>query len=419
MKIRQRLLITFTGVAITVLIIFGSISYQIAGDSSINEQVNLLNIFTIKTATSLSKTLKTIEQKNIPAFLTRREMHIRYPGILLSEKNELIQTDTDEDQPSRQKVLEHIKRHGFQGNHKGYLNGAQDKILWALATVAGTPYKLLMLHNTANTDSFFKTVGIKLLVAGFIVIWLAIWGALILSAWVSNRLDKQNAMMIHHALHDHLTDMPNRYLLFDRLQQAIYYYRRENQPVTLLLLNLKHFKEINDTLGHRSGDSLLKQIGPRLEGIFWEPDTIARLDGDEFAVLLPKVGMSNLNIVIRKLMKAMELPFPIDELMIEAGITIGISIFPDTGEDPDALIRQADVALWEANRHGCEYMIYSPETDPYSVDQLTLMSDLKQAIQDNMLELYYQAKIDIRTRRIIGVESLLRWHHPERGFVSP
>ena len=419
MKLRARLLIAFTGVALVVITLFGSIAYHITRDFAAEEETHLLQSFAQERAKVLSKLLQNINEEKIDNFLSRHESNLHYPGILLNQGNELVSISPNAKTLFPKYIALQLEALNIQANDGGSFEINNTEILWALATIPDTGYKLVIIHNTDGDASFIESVGAQLLVTGIITISLAIWGALILASFISKRLDGQNNILVHQALHDHLTDLPNRYVLSDRLQQAIYYCSREGLPVSLLLLDLKRFKEINDTLGHRSGDTLLKQIGPRLKSILWEPDTIARVDGDVFAVLLPKVGKNNLDIVINKITAALEKPFPVDDLELETSVTIGVAIFPESGKDPDGLIRQAHVALFQTKKNGRDFTIYSAEADPHSIEQLTLMSELRQALNNNELELYYQPKIDLKTQQVIGAEALIRWQHPERGFIPP
>jgi diguanylate cyclase (GGDEF)-like protein len=235
------------------------------------------------------------------------------------------------------------------------------------------------------------------------------------------RQDRRQAdeMVKYLAYHDALTALPNRTLLHDRLQQAILTAQREKKPVALLLMDLDHFKEINDTLGHDRGDRLLQQVGSRLGKTLRESDTVARLGGDEFAVLLPLAESEHATLVARKIMKALEEPFVIDNLPIAVEASIGIALYPDHGENADSLIQRADVAMYVAKHAKSGFMIYRPELDQHSPKKLALMGELHQAIEHDQLRLHYQPKIDFKTRRVTGVEALVRWQHPERGFIPP
>lgn len=419
MTLRCRLLIAFSTVALVVLILFGSIAYHITSDFALKKETHLLLSYAGERAKELSHSLQNTRPETISSFLSRHEANLHYPGILLNQRNELVSISPEAKALFPNHLALQLEAINIQAGDSGMLEINNTEFLWGLATVPDTHYKLVIIHAGDDDITIIESIGVQLLVSGIIIIWLSIWGALILSSLISKRLDEQNKILVHQALHDHLTDLPNRYLLYDRLQQAIYFCRRDGLPVTLLLLDLKRFKEINDTLGHRSGDTLLKQIGPRLKSILWEPDTIARLDGDEFAVLLPKVGKQYLDIVINKITRALEKPFPVDEIELEINVTIGVAFFPQHGKNPDDLIRQAHVALCQAKKTGSEFMIYSAEADSHSIEQLTLMSELRHALNNDELELYYQPKIDLKTQQTVGAEALIRWHHPERGLIPP
>ncbi|HET8653743.1 MAG TPA: EAL domain-containing protein [Gaiellaceae bacterium] len=239
-------------------------------------------------------------------------------------------------------------------------------------------------------------------------------------AGASRKLRRQAEENHHQALHDALTDLPNRTLFHDRVQQALASARREHIPAAVMIMDLDRFKEVNDTLGHASGDELLKQVGRRLAGTLRESDTVARLGGDEFGVLLPKVVDAEAAVAVaRKLRTSLEEPFTIHGLALQMEASVGIALFPDHGADVQGLLQRADVAMYVAKEHpaGCE--VYARERDDYSPDRLTLLTELRRAIDRNQLVLHYQPKADLRTGEIKGVEALVRWEHPERGLIPP
>ena len=239
-------------------------------------------------------------------------------------------------------------------------------------------------------------------------------------AGASNALRRQAELNEHQALHDALTDLPNRTLFHDRVHQALASARREHLPAAVMIMDLDRFKEVNDTLGHASGDELLKQVGRRLSQSLRESDTVARLGGDEFGVLLPKVLDAEAAVAVaRKLRTTLEEPFTIHGLALQMEASIGIALFPEHGGDVQSLLQRADVAMYVAKEHptGCE--VYTRERDGYSPDRLTLLTDLRRAIDRGELRLHYQPKADLRTGEIHGVEALVRWAHPDRGLIPP
>jgi diguanylate cyclase (GGDEF)-like protein len=239
-------------------------------------------------------------------------------------------------------------------------------------------------------------------------------------AGASSALRLQAEVNEHQALHDALTDLPNRTLFHDRVGLALAGARREHTPVAVMIMDLDRFKEVNDTLGHASGDELLKQAGVRLRSALRESDTVARLGGDEFGVLLPRVVDSTAAVsVARKLRKVLEEPFTIHGLALQIEASVGIALYPEHGEDVQSLLQRADVAMYVAKEQpgGCE--VYARERDGYSPDRLTLLTELRRAIDTGELILHYQPKADLRNDEVNGVEALVRWNHPVRGLVRP
>ena len=233
------------------------------------------------------------------------------------------------------------------------------------------------------------------------------------------RLVTINEELEHLALHDPLTGLPNRSLVIDRLQQAILTARRDQKPMALLMLDLDHFKEVNDTLGHLVGDQLLMRVGERFQSALREPDTLGRLGGDEFAVVLPRANREDAVVVAEKLQAALRRPVDIDQNSFSIAASIGISIFPEHGPDPSNLLRSADIAMYVAKRARNEYAVYDAKLDTYNPDHLALLRDLRVAIQQETISAAFQPKLDLHSGVIIGVEALARWRHPEKGDIPP
>jgi diguanylate cyclase (GGDEF)-like protein/PAS domain S-box-containing protein len=221
------------------------------------------------------------------------------------------------------------------------------------------------------------------------------------------------------AYYDSLTLLPNRVMVHERLEQALRSGERHQTPVAFLLMDLNDFKDINNTLGHRHGDLLLKEIGPRLQGILRQSDTVARLGGDEFALLLPDTDLEGALRVAKKAHEVLAVPFKIEGLNIAVEASIGIAFFPDHGATASTIMQRADVAMYAAKRHGSASAVYAAERDHYSPRRLALMGELRYAIDHDELTLFYQPKIHMQTRRVTGVEALLRWKHPHRGIIPP
>ncbi len=234
------------------------------------------------------------------------------------------------------------------------------------------------------------------------------------------RTERQAAENAHQALHDALTGLPNRTLLHDRTAQALRAADRELVPAALLLLDLDRFKEVNDTLGHHHGDLLLVQVGQRLRAALRGVDTVARLGGDEFAVLLPTVATAAGAVeVAKKLQASLSEPFAVEGLTLDIETSIGIAVYPDHAGDPDELLQHADIAMYAAKATHAGFVLFDAALDQHSPRRLALLGELRRAIEQQQLVLHYQPKVDAHTGRVLGVEALVRWQHPEHGLVQP
>ena len=224
----------------------------------------------------------------------------------------------------------------------------------------------------------------------------------------------------HQSFHDSLTALPNREKLYVDMETC-FEQRNAEQISALLLIDLDRFKEINDTLGHNVGDHLLQLIGPRLANEMSEvPGTVARLGGDEFAVFLPRIRSTHQAVVFgHRLLDALAQEFDLDGFTTQISASIGIAISPHQAQDHHGLMRYADIAMYHAKSQMLGLSIYSPEYDPHSTKRLAIVSELGRAIRENQLCLYYQPKVLLDERRCYGFEALIRWIHPELGFVPP
>ncbi|MGD8547673.1 MAG: EAL domain-containing protein [Thiohalophilus sp.] len=236
----------------------------------------------------------------------------------------------------------------------------------------------------------------------------------------------------HQALHDSLTGLPNRSLLRDRLQQDIYTASRNNKHVSVLLIDIDRFSEINNTLGHRNGDILLMQVAHRLNSTLRHgdtvaryerqigPETVARSGGNSFTVTLPMLPtIETVDEIVSRIREIFTLPFDLDGFSLEVSARISIVHYPEHGENSELLLHRSDVAMYHAKKMNQDCVVYSPELDNFSTFRLTLMSELRQAISNNGLNMHYQPKIDMTTGKIIGFEALVRWVHDEHGFIPP
>jgi diguanylate cyclase (GGDEF)-like protein len=224
----------------------------------------------------------------------------------------------------------------------------------------------------------------------------------------------------HQANYDALTGLPNRNLLHDRLRQAVYS-QREKRAIAVVFMDLDHFKFVNDSLGHSTGDLLLKAMGERLRTVLREGDTVGRVGGDEFVLILN--DQSNEEIIYRamqRIVAKVSEPLTIEGKELYVSCSAGISIYPQDGRDVDTLLKNADAAMYRAKEHGrSNFQFYTSEMNERVNERLALENALRRALERNELMLHYQQKVNVKTGAIVGAEALVRWMHPEWGLVRP
>jgi diguanylate cyclase (GGDEF)-like protein/PAS domain S-box-containing protein len=227
--------------------------------------------------------------------------------------------------------------------------------------------------------------------------------------------------MSHLAQHDALTDLPNRVLFNDRLTQAIALAERQGKQLAVMFVDLDHFKKINDSLGHDVGDKLLQSVAGRLIACVRRSDTVSRLGGDEFVILLAQVEHAeDAAFSARKILRALAAPHLIDNKSLDINVSIGVSTYPNDGQDAEGLMNRADNAMYEAKEHGRNnYQFFRREMHARLAERQSLEADLRCALGRNEFLLHYQPRLRLQTGEITGVEALIRWLHPQRGILHP
>ncbi|MCR6651130.1 MAG: EAL domain-containing protein [Cellvibrionaceae bacterium] len=268
------------------------------------------------------------------------------------------------------------------------------------------------LDNTGQTISL-QSSAIGIVESGFLT---RVWGT---TRDITEKC-RYLARMEYLANHDALTSLPNRSVLYRAMNKAIKE-RADAQKMALLLIDLDRFKEINDTLGHLAGDKVLKQLGQRLQEMLSETKgLVTRLGGDEFAIFLPNLrNAQHAALLAHKLLDSISLVFEVEGLRTEISASIGVAICPDQAQDVSTLMRFADVAMYRAKTGLQGVAVYDSAFDPHSPKRLELMGALGRAIRENQLILHFQPKICLSSNRVYGFEALLRWNHPELGFIPP
>ena len=237
---------------------------------------------------------------------------------------------------------------------------------------------------------------------------------------ITDRVQAQ-AKVEHLAYHDTLTGLANKRLLNDRLELAIAQAKRGGAKVALLFLDLDRFKIINDTLGHRVGDALLEKVALRLKSCLREGDTLARLGGDEFIIVLPQIHDDGIiTVLARRILGSLSQPVEVEDKEFYVTTSIGISMFPNDGADPEVLLRRADIAMYRAKDHGRDnFEFYGPATDLHWQERLSMETSLRKALEQNAFLVHYQPQKEVASGRITGAEALVRWRSSTNGLLFP
>ena len=246
-----------------------------------------------------------------------------------------------------------------------------------------------------------------------------------LTHWVAflrdiSEMKQQVSMLRHQAMHDSLTGLPNRVMLLEQFEKAVEKARQATSIAALLLMDLDRFKEVNDTFGHGFGDTLLKQVAFRLQNQLSAADTVARLGGDEFAIVIPDAADADfVAATARRVLNSLEQPFVIEGQVLEVGASIGVALYPAHGTDVRTLLRRADVAMYAAKQAQTGYAFHRDDYESRSPDELSLVVEMRNALERDEFELYYQPKLHLRSGLVTRVEVLVRWNHPQRGLLAP
>jgi diguanylate cyclase (GGDEF)-like protein/PAS domain S-box-containing protein len=301
----------------------------------------------------------------------------------------------------------------FQAVHPGDVDRARDAFQ-TLATGSNPVFIELRYRRADGSWIWLETVGNNLLEHP------GVEGVVLTSRDVTERKHAEERAQ-YLANYDILTGLPNRTLMYDRVSQAVAYAKRSRERIALLHVDVDRFKMINDSLGHDVGDEILKAAAERIKRCTGESDTVARVGGDEFTILMPDAGgLGDVTACAAKILSQMSQPFPSEREDVFVSASIGVSLFPDDSRSADSLTKHADAAMHSAKTLGRNnYQFFTQALNEEVQHRMVLETGLRLALKRDEMRLVYQPKVDLVTREIIGAEALLRWHHPKHGLIPP
>ena len=303
--------------------------------------------------------------------------------------------------------------------------GSETDTVVVRAPVIGTEWQLLGMPDPELLPAYARRLALKMA-----TVWLLLGGVFGITLFLFDRLNQrvvqrnhalmeENSNLQYLGLHDPLTGLANRTLLEERVRQAQLASERSGESFAVMIIDLDRFKSVNDTLGHPVGDRLLGQIGRRLSGLLRDTDTIARFGGDEFAVLARIESREQVGLIAAKVLDQFAEPFDLDGSPIQVDASIGVSICPQHGTDSNTLMELADIAMYRAKKAGSRFSVYDDHYEPDRLDRMGLIGRVRDAINNDELLLYHQPKVNALDGTLHGIESLVRWHHPQHGLLSP
>ncbi len=325
---------------------------------------------------------------------------------LASQRNEVVQNAIElATHQHGINVFDHMRRIAIPGQQ--VLSDEIDKLLQLQQEQTETAA-------ASASDTYVKTRALLILLCSLTILSGILVGTLLL-----RRVMRQSRQLEQKALFDDLTGLPNRSLYFDRLEQAVLMYENDMRPFSIVVIDLDRFKEVNDKEGHHIGDLLLKYVAEKMSSMIRRTDTIARMGGDEFMLLLPTANAACAETIVNKLHHDLCCRINLDESVVDVASSMGIASYPEHDTDIKQLLLKADIAMYAAKRANTGYRVYTPEIEAETAKNATLQNELRHAIDNNQLVLHYQPKISHQSNCVIGVEALVRWVHPDKGMISP
>jgi len=421
MRLTTQLLLGIVGITVVSQGILGLIAYWIIADVDKLHATRLLQQQAADVAHNVAIPLVTGESDTIALEQTSRYFSPTVDlALIVDQKGIRSMVGPLHQQVDKQLLTQPFVNSILTGSKSsGEIRLAGQNFLWASVPVAGLPLQLVLLDLAGNSDdTLMATLRSRFLTTSMVILWFAVWIALLFASVVSRKLNEKNAVLRHQVTHDALTGLPNRALLYEQLSKSISK-ADATVNIALLVMDINRFKEINDTLGYDFGDQLLLEVSARIQQTLPENAYLARLSGNEFAVFLTDANEQRAHAYTQHILASMYEPFNVNQVELEIRLSIGLALFPQHTDEADSLVRYADVAMHQARECHASYLFYNGEKDSHSVRSLLLGTELRQAISGGQFILYYQPKVSLASGKVAGLEALIRWDHPTLGLIPP
>ncbi|AOW77903.1 hypothetical protein A3Q34_14250 [Colwellia sp. PAMC 20917] len=428
--LRKRVLYSFIGVAIIVSAIFISVAFNLSRDlgQSLELEHNTMmlarltkhvkaiihegKITELASDENVKNELMDLLEKNVIGLeIWFDKKHIKLKSSPLYRSNKLINktintkksnyyfTDTDTDTDT-------------------------DRLFWIYENTPVDNLSILIVSKTYVLDKTLSYVSNRLFITAFLTFWITVWVALFISAVITKRFEQSNDKLKHLATHDTLTGLPNRSYLYEHSQsylnaKNIKAHQELNTLLAVYVIDLDKFKDINDTMGHLVGDELLKAIAMRLCNLKEKNSQAIRYGGDEFVVWCDNLDESKAISLAENIVTLCRQPIKVNNYVFETSVSVGVSFYPTSGLQLDDLLKNADIAMYQAKKHRLGFQVFQQELFTRSEFRIHLRGQLNSALDKNQFVLYYQPKVQLPDNKIIGVEALVRWLHPEEGLLGP
>lgn len=424
--LRKRLLYSSIGLAIVVSAIFISVAFNLSRD--LGESLEFEH--SKKILLQLSMHVKTV----------LRDGEVNELAIINNVKNELMGF-LDEDVIGIEIWLNQkhtiLKSSPFYSYNNEIINAINTKIsshdfiehenarlFWVYENSPKDNLSILMVRKTYALDKAISYVSNRLFITAFLTFWLAVWVALFISALVTKRFEQSNERLKYLATHDVLTGLPNRSYLYEYAQsyfnaENVKKHQDSNTLLAIYIIDLDKFKDINDTMGHLVGDELLKTISARLSNLKEKNSQVVRYGGDEFVIWCDNLNESKAISLAENIVTLCRQPININNYAFETSVSVGVSYYPISGLKLDDLLKNSDVAMYQAKKHRLGFQVFQHDLFTRSEFRINLRGQLNSALKQGQFVLHYQPKVQLPTENIIGVEALVRWLHPKEGLLGP